>query len=143
MRFLAASTDDDLRAIFSAGNRTDGLQGLAIIHSSLILLKSVTIAWNLADEFFHLIQHDPRRCFVDELLAILSETSDPDSHCFQGYELNHRRTHRCQPSTLAQLFKHEKETGHCLLELGSIFRRQPICRQANLVTTFPKPGCNI
>jgi len=35
--------------------------GLAIIHSSLILLKSVTIARKLADEFFHLIRHDRSR----------------------------------------------------------------------------------
>ena len=41
--------------------------GLAITYSSLFLLKSVTIARKLGDEFFHLIRHDPRRFFVDEL----------------------------------------------------------------------------
>ncbi len=28
-----------------------------------------------------------------------SKTSDPDSHTFQGYDLEHRRSHRCRRST--------------------------------------------
>jgi hypothetical protein len=53
--------------------------GLAIIHSSLILLKSATIGFlyrvEVLCEFFHLIRHGPRRFFVDELLGILSRNS--------------------------------------------------------------------
>ncbi len=43
--------------------------GLAIIYSSLILLKTARFqdARRASDESFHLIRHDPRRFFVDRL----------------------------------------------------------------------------
>jgi hypothetical protein len=37
------------------------------VGSSLILLKRVTIAQKLVDEFFYLIRRDPGRFFVDAL----------------------------------------------------------------------------
>ena len=47
--------------------RVTKLQGLAIMDSSLILLKGATIARKFSDEFFYFIRHDRGRVFVDEL----------------------------------------------------------------------------
>jgi len=55
---------------------------------------TISVSRKFSDEFFHIIGPDRDRFVADELLDILSETPDPDSHHFQGYELNHRRTHR-------------------------------------------------
>jgi hypothetical protein len=80
----------------TAGAAIAGL-GLAIIHSSLILLNSATISvWRVSSLMSFSISLG--------MTDILSGTPDPDSQAFQGYKLDHRRTRRRRRRTRVQLF---------------------------------------